>query len=77
MPTATADNNLLKCPACERRLENPKVLPCGHSLCEKCLDSLVEGDDQRKMMKCPECSVESQVPDKGFPRNFKLMGKCN
>ena len=32
-------NELLKCPNCNERLEEPCMLPCGHSVCARCTSS--------------------------------------
>ncbi|XP_076068643.1 E3 ubiquitin-protein ligase TRIM71-like isoform X2 [Oratosquilla oratoria] len=42
------------CPMCLGRLEEPRVLPCLHSLCSPCLDSLVGGTT----LACPTCHQE-------------------
>lgn len=77
MPATEVDAELLRCPVCQQRLTEPKVLPCGHTACDACLDSLVTVECEQRTVKCPECSVDSKVPENGFPRNFKLIGACS
>ena len=59
LTTAMADNQmdgLTNCPVCyEEYLESgdfvPRILPCHHSVCEKCVKALLT--DSR--LTCPEC----------------------
>lgn len=47
------------CPGCQNQFENPKVLPCLHTFCEKCLMEAVEKDPAGSL-SCPTCY--SHVP---------------
>ncbi len=62
---------LLKCPVCLDRFNQPKILPCQHTFCKSpCLEGLV--DRYSRTLKCPECRVEHFVPRNGaggFPNN--------
>jgi hypothetical protein len=62
------DNKLLECPVCIDIFNKPRVLPCGHSICEACLINIIRNNSKsimgprrsstRKsgvMVSCPEC----------------------
>lgn len=50
---------LLICHVCKGLLENPKILTCAHSFCEKCLKEISKQKlDERK---CPVCNSAIQV----------------
>ncbi|XP_070556500.1 tripartite motif-containing protein 2-like [Ptychodera flava] len=51
--------DFLTCPVCLEQYKNPKILPCYHSVCQQCLEELVEktGD-----LNCPTCQSCVQVP---------------
>jgi tripartite motif-containing protein 2/3 len=43
---------LVTCAVCLKLFENPKVLPCLHSYCYKCIEGLSQSENG---FKCPEC----------------------
>ena len=57
----------LTCPICLEQFTNPKILPCFHSFCLHCLESvrpeLVEGN---LYLPCPTCRSPCPNPDKGL-----------
>ena len=57
----------ITCPICLEHFTNPKVLPCLHSFCLQCLQSvpivLVEGNHS---LPCPTCRTSCPVPDNGL-----------
>ena len=57
----------LTCPICLEQFTNPKILPCFHSFCLHCLESvapeLVEGN---LCLPCPTCRSPCPNPDKGL-----------
>ena len=44
--------NILNCKNCLERLDKPKILPCGETICSFCTSSLKIED---KMFKCLVC----------------------
>lgn len=46
-------NELLTCPICLERFQNPKVLPCQHTFCCDCLRKIF--DNRQKQLPCPTC----------------------
>ena len=56
----------------------PRILPCGHSLCEQCLKFLKiydeSGDLSRNNPLCPKCRAEITVPKLShLSKNFSLI----
>jgi hypothetical protein len=50
---------LLECPICFEKYVNPKILPCSHTFCLRCLIPV-----NRKII-CPMCRIETIVPNAG------------
>ncbi|CAH1789292.1 unnamed protein product [Owenia fusiformis] len=65
---------LLQCPVCLDRFNNPKILPCQHTFCvSPCLEGLV--NQSSRSLKCPECRKEHKLPYagiSGFPNNLTI-----
>ncbi|KAI5079882.1 hypothetical protein GOP47_0005361 [Adiantum capillus-veneris] len=56
----------------------PRVLSCGHSLCDCCISSLANADEQDDqggrrptLLRCPECNQRSKLH--GLPKNIELL----
>lgn len=52
----------LTCPICCCLFEDPRVLPCSHSFCRKCLEGILEDNRSpvwRTPFKCPTCRKET------------------
>jgi hypothetical protein len=59
----------LKCVYCNKRLVEPKTIPCGEVLCKNCLEELInESNCKRKFkrLKCCYCNKEHYIPTSGF-----------
>ncbi|XP_045594041.2 tripartite motif-containing protein 3 isoform X2 [Procambarus clarkii] len=63
--SCTADSQLLHCGICTRRYSNPKVLPCLHTFCERCLISYTPPESLT--LTCPVCRQQSILPEDGVP----------
>ena len=50
----------LTCSVCLEQLQDPKVLPCLHSFCHKCIVNLAK-KAKSKNIDCPECRKVVQV----------------
>ena len=50
------------CPICLNRFDDPRVLPCFHTYCRRCLDAHVAG---RLRFPCPSCREEVYLGDGG------------
>ena len=67
--------DVTECPICTEMFCNPKMLPCFHTFCLRCIEQY--GKDKRcgDTMSCPMCRKEFQVPVGGFTKlgvNFFL-----
>ena len=60
-------NGILNCKKCDERLDEPKLLPCGNSICSSCASSLKlnTGDD-----KCLVCSNKHKMIANSLPINI-------
>lgn len=56
-------SQFLKCGICLDRYENPKVLPCLHTFCERCLESYIPAESLT--LSCPVCRQQSILPKQG------------
>ena len=55
----------LYCCYCENRLDLPKILPCGKTICSKCETSYIYSSDK----ECKSCLAIHAIPPNGFPVN--------
>lgn len=55
--------DLLDCPACNQRLSIPVTLPCGSSVCAKCLHAAVDAAKELEMAKI-NARLDSQQTDR-------------
>ncbi|XP_053400127.1 E3 ubiquitin-protein ligase Midline-1-like isoform X3 [Mercenaria mercenaria] len=63
--------SILNCPICMEEYNDPRILPCQHSFCEKCLSSYIKDLTKAKPLKkgsfpCPICRHKT-----------KLRNNCN
>ena len=50
---------------------DPRLLPCGKSVCHRCVDILA--DTYKKRIKCENFGKTHEIPDDGFPKNLALQ----
>lgn len=71
----------LGCSICMDDFEDPRLLPCFHTFCRRCIDGVIAAEYKDGTFKCPLCQETIKVPrngSKGFPintfleRDFKL-----
>jgi hypothetical protein len=62
-------NKLLNCKKCDGRLDEPKILPCGNSICSYCAASIKLNG---KQYDCLVCREQHKMPKKGLPLNTAL-----
>ena len=53
--------DLTDCPSCLTEYQDPKLLPCQHTVCLECL----ERPEEEKHVTCPRCDVTHKVPERG------------
>ncbi|XP_078610746.1 tripartite motif-containing protein 3-like [Branchiostoma floridae x Branchiostoma japonicum] len=59
------DDEFLTCSICLNLYEDPKLLPCFHTYCQKCLEELANnstGFSRGRRFKCPECRTDVELP---------------
>ena len=72
--------DVTECPICTETMVDPRVLPCIHTFCFKCLDQLWKDKQPGVKVPCPMCRTEAVLPVGGvssLPKNFfveKLVG---
>ncbi len=55
-------NSVLICEVCENKMVDPRLLPCGKSVCHRCVDQLF--DTSKKRIKCQSCAKILKYPTK-------------
>jgi len=63
-------NEILNCNKCQEKLDDPKILPCGESVCSRCVSSI---HVKKNNFECIVCNEQHVMPDKGLPTNKKLL----
>ncbi|XP_051016624.1 E3 ubiquitin-protein ligase TRIM13 [Acomys russatus] len=70
----------LTCPICCSLFDDPRVLPCSHNFCKKCLEGLLEGNVRNSVwrpspFKCPTCRKETSATGvHSLQVNYSLKG---
>ena len=59
-------NSISNCSKCQERLDNPRILPCGQTICSQC-QSTIHVDN--KHYKCISCNKKHFMSKKGLPVN--------
>ena len=55
----------ITCPICQEHYTEPKLLPCLHYYCKKCILKLALRTQSGKSFHCPECHCEATLPEGG------------
>ena len=72
MATAKQLNDVMECPICTEVFTDPRVLPCVHTYCLKCIKAWRDKQSGDKLA-CPVCRKEFTLPSsgvEGLPKNF-------
>ncbi|XP_055285957.1 E3 ubiquitin-protein ligase TRIM13-like [Moschus berezovskii] len=70
----------LTCPICCSLFDDPRVLPCSHNFCKKCLEGILEGNVLNSLwrsspFKCPTCRKETSATGvNSLQVNYSLKG---
>lgn len=51
----------LNCRLCKRLIRSPKLLPCLHSFCQVCVESLAQKLAPNEYLTCPLCKTDAKV----------------
>ncbi|XP_013421553.1 tripartite motif-containing protein 2-like [Lingula anatina] len=57
--------NFTNCSICLKDFEDPKVLPCLHTYCKRCLASYIPDNTPGSTFLCPLCQKETNLPKDG------------
>jgi len=74
MATAKQLDELAECPICTDVYTDPRVLPCVHTFCLKCIRKYIEEKESNEEEPvCPMCRTKFTLPSNGvgvLPKNF-------
>ena len=71
-PKKDSTSKKLECPLCDETVEDLVVLPCGQSVCEKCIVNYAEKYSDKDRFNCFLCEKEHKVPKNGFPKSKRI-----
>ena len=73
MATAKQLDDITECPICTEVYTDPRVLPCVHTYCLKCIETWSKDKQPGDKLACPLCRTEFTLPSNGvgdLPKNF-------
>ena len=53
----------ITCSVCQEHFQDPKILPCCHYYCKRCIQALIETAGKNKPFPCPECRSDTFLQD--------------
>ena len=56
----------ITCAVCQEHYTEPKILPCLHYYCKKCILKLALRTGSKQPLSCPECHEETTLPEGGI-----------
>ena len=61
-------NSKLSCPKCKERFQDPRILPCGETICNLCIIQLMKEhtESEKNGFNCTWCDNYHQQPEDGF-----------
>ena len=77
------------CAVCQEHYTEPKILPCLHYYCKKCVHALVLRTGSKQSFSCPECREKTILPEGGvdqlktaffvnrFKSNFSVLQRVH
>jgi len=73
MATAKQLDDITECVICTQKYTDPRVLPCGHTICLQCIKAWSEDKQPGDELACPLCRKQFTLPSNGvsdLPKNF-------
>jgi len=73
MATAKLLDDITECPICTEVYTDPRVLPCVHTYCLKCIEAWSKDKQPGDEVACPLCRKEFTLSSNGvvdLPKNF-------
>ena len=79
----------ITCTVCQEHYTEPKILPCLHYYCKKCILKLALRTGSKQPISCPECREETTLPEGGvdqlktaffvnrFKSNFSVLQRVH
>jgi len=70
-------DEMTTCPLCFEDFTSPRILPCLHSFCLKCLQGHCKDEEPGDDARCSLCRAEFTIPQNGaedLKFNFNLQG---
>ena len=68
-------DDIAECSICVGLYDDPKLLPCAHTFCCKCIRRYVDGEIAGDKSSCPICRQQFTIPTGGitqFPGNYLI-----
>lgn len=65
----------LQCPVCMDEFQDPRLLPCHHTICIECIQRLLQSSATGRTFRCPQCRRDVCLPRGGvteLPVNFLI-----
>jgi len=63
-------DDVTRCDVCSKLYSDPRILPCSHTFCMKCLEMIFK---QKQVKSCPLCRATFTVPDNDFSKLQKNL----
>lgn len=61
----------LTCQSCDKLFLDPRILPCLHTFCRQCIESLLRNRPmQDKILKCPTCQLDTGLDSRSAVKNL-------
>lgn len=60
---------IIICPICSNKYNDPRILPCGRSMCFDCIQNII---DKNNTLNCNLCKGKHERPPNGFIKNMDL-----
>ena len=70
----TEIDELLSCPYCRDKYDDPRIIECENSFCMPCIELLTKKNSNG--FQCPVCHEFHEQPKKGYLKNATLAKLC-